>query len=99
MYEVDHNRVWEIVLEAIKAANSTSEFTGEDAQLVSSFATPRGTSTTSSNVESFDVGSIFGLLARDDLYRAVELAKNFTTDAPRATATLAIIRSVLEQKR
>ncbi|MDT5062255.1 MAG: hypothetical protein QOH63_2714 [Acidobacteriota bacterium] len=99
MYEVDRTRVWEIVSEAIKAADSTSGFTGEDARLVSSFATPHGTSTTSSNVESFDVGSIFGLLARDDLYRAVELAKNFTTDAPRATATLAIIHAVLDQKR
>jgi hypothetical protein len=99
MYEVDRTRAWEIVSEAVKAANSTSEFTGEDAQLVSSFVTPRGTSTTNFDVESFDVGGIFGLLARDDLYRAVELAKNFTTDAPRATATLAIIRAILEQKR
>jgi hypothetical protein len=99
MYEVDHNRGWEIVAEAVKAANSASEFTGEDAQLVSRFVTPRGASTTNFDVESFDVGGIFGLLARDDLYRAVELAKNFTTEAPRATATLAIVRAILEQKR
>lgn len=99
MYEVDHNRVWEIVSEAVKAANSSSEFTGEDANLVSRFVTPRGNSTTSFNVDSFNVGGIFGLLAKDDLNRAVELAKNFTTDAPRATATLAIIRAVLDQKR
>jgi hypothetical protein len=99
MYEVDHNRGWEMVAEAVKAANSASEFTGEGAQLVSRFVTPRGATTTNFDVESFDVNGIFGLLARDDLYRAVELAKNFTTEAPRATATLAIIRAILEQKR
>jgi hypothetical protein len=99
MYEVDHNRGWEMVAEAVKAANSATEFTGEDAQLVSRFVTPHGATTTNFDVESFDVNGIFGLLARDDLYRAVELAKNFTTEAPRATATLAIIRAILEQKR
>jgi hypothetical protein len=99
MYEVDHNRGWEMVAEAVKAANSASEFTGEDAQLVSRFATQGSATTTNFDVESFDVNGIFGLLARDDLYRAVELAKNFTTDAPRATATLAIIRAILAQKR
>jgi hypothetical protein len=99
MYEIDHNRGWELVSEAIKAANSASEFTGEDAQLVSRFVTPHDATTTNFDVESFDVGGIFGLLARDDLYRAVELAKNFTAEAPRATATLAIVRAILDQKR
>jgi hypothetical protein len=99
MYEVDHNRGWEMVAEAVKAANSASEFTGEDAHIVSRFVTPRGATTTNFDVESFDVNGIFGLLAKDDLYRAVELAKNFTTEAPRATATLAIVRAILAQKR
>lgn len=98
MYEVDHNRGWEMIAEAVKAANSASEFTGEDAQIVSRFVTPHGATTTNFNAESFDLNGIFGLLARDDLYRAVELSKNFTTEAPRATATLAIIRAILDRK-
>lgn len=99
MFELDHNRAWEIVAEAVKAANSASEFTGEDAQLVARFASGRGATTTNFDVESFDLNGIFGLLARDDLYRAVEQAKGFTGEAPRATATLAIVRAILEQKR
>jgi hypothetical protein len=98
MYEVDHTRSWEIVAEAVKAANSSTGFTGSDAEIVSRFQTSRGTSTTNMTVESFDLNGIFGLLARDDLFRAVELAKTFTGEAPRATATLAIIRAILEQK-
>jgi hypothetical protein len=99
MYEVDRMRAWETLSEVIKAANTSTDFTGTDAQIVSRFQTARGTSTTNFNVESFDLSGIFGLLARDDLFRAVELAKSFTNEAPRATATLAIIRAVLEPKR
>ncbi len=98
MYEVDRTRAWEIVAEAVKAANGATGFTGSDAEIVSRFQTSRGTSTTNMTVESFDLNGIFGLLARDDLFRAVELAKTFTNEAPRATATLAIIRAILEQK-
>jgi hypothetical protein len=57
-----------------------------------------GTTTSNFNVDSFDLEGIFGLLAKEDIYRAVELARGFTADAPRAVATLAIARSVLEKK-
>lgn len=98
MYEVDRTRAWEIVGEAVKAANSATGFTGSDAEIVSRFQTSRGAWTSNMTVEIFDLNNIFGLLARDDLFRAVELAKTFTNEAPRATATLAIIRAILEQK-
>jgi hypothetical protein len=99
MYEVDRTRAWEMVSEAVKAANSSTDFTGVDAQIVVRLKTASGNTTMNFNVESFDLNLIFGLLAREDLFRAVELAKSFTYEAPRAAATLAIIRAVLEQKR
>jgi hypothetical protein len=99
MYEVDKTRAWEVVAEAVKSANASTGFTGTDAQIVSRFQTSRGTSTSNFDVESFDLNGIFGLLAREDLFRAVELAKSFTGEAPRATATLAIIRAVLDKKQ
>ncbi len=99
MYEVDRNRGWELAGEAVKAANSAEGFTGADAQIVSHFKMHDGEVTSNSNVESFDVNQIFGNLAGDDLYRSIELAKNFTAEAPRATATLSIVRAVLDKKR
>jgi tetratricopeptide (TPR) repeat protein len=99
MYEIDRGRAWEVVSEAVKSANSATGFTGSDAEIVSRFQTTRGTSTSNFNVESFDLNGIFGLMAKDDLFRAVELAKSFTGEAPRATATLAIIRAVLDKKQ
>jgi hypothetical protein len=99
MYDIDRNRAWELAGEAVKAANSAEGFTGGDAQIASRFTTPHGATTTNFSVESFDVQGIFGRLASDDLIRAVELAKSFTGEAPRATATLAIVRSILDKDK
>ena len=99
MFEIDRGRVWEALTEAVRAANSVSLFIGEDAQISARFSTGRGTTTTNFTVENFDVGGIFGSLAKEDIYRAIEAAKGFTADAPRAIATLAIARAVLETKK
>ena len=47
--------------------------------------------------EDFNLLGAFRALARDDFLRSVETAKGFTGEAPRATATLAVARSVLEK--
>ncbi|HEX8493557.1 MAG TPA: hypothetical protein VF658_11990 [Pyrinomonadaceae bacterium] len=99
LYEINPSRAWEVLSEALKAANAVSDFTGEDAEIVSRFVTKRGASTTSFTVDIFDLNYIFSLLARDDLARAVELAKSFINEAPRAAASLAIVRAVLKQKQ
>jgi hypothetical protein len=96
--EVDKVRVWEAASEAVKAANSAADFTGEDAQIVARFQSRSGSSTSSFTVANFNLTEIFGSLALEDLYRSIELARNFTADAPRATATLAIARAVLVKK-
>jgi hypothetical protein len=98
LYELDHNRAWEVLAEALKAANAVSDFTGEDAEIVSRLVTKRGSSTTNFTVDIFDLNNIFSLLAKDDLARAVELAKGFSFEAPRAAASLAIVRAVLNAK-
>jgi hypothetical protein len=99
MFEIDRGRVWEALTEAVKAANSVAEFSGEDAQVSARFSSGRSTSTTNFTVENFDLEGIFGSLAKEDLYRSIELARGFTADTPRAIATLAVARSVLETKK
>ena len=49
-------------------------------------------------VPDFDIEGIFGKLANDDYDRAVQLARGFQGEAPRASATIAIARSVLKAK-
>ncbi len=98
MFEIDRGRVWEALLEAVKAANSLSEFSGEDAQIVARFQMGGGASTTNITVDHFDLPGIFSSLAKEDFYHTIELARSFNADAPRANATLAIARAVLETK-
>jgi hypothetical protein len=99
MFEVDRGRVWEALTEAVKAANSVAAFSGEDAQVSARFSTGRGTTTSNFTVEQFDLDKIFSSLAKEDLYRSIELARGFTADTPRAIATLAVARAVLETKK
>jgi hypothetical protein len=85
--------------ETIKTANSAEGFTGNDARMTSTLRFRNGVVMRSANVAEFDLLAIFRALAKDDLYRAIEMAKNFTGEAARANATLAIARTILEEKK
>lgn len=97
-YDINRSRAWEVLSEAMKAANANNDFTGEDAEIVARFVTKRGASTSNFTVDIFDLNNIFSLLSKDDLPRAIELAKNFNNEAPRSVAVLSIVRAVLKQK-
>jgi len=97
-YPLDRNRAWEIVGEAVRAANSVEGFTGEDSRLMLRLQTPNMNSMQTNSTENFDLPSMFQTLTREDYQRAVGLAQNFSADAPRATALIAIAREVLSEK-
>jgi hypothetical protein len=97
LIKTDRTRAWEILGEAIKAANSTEEFSGgERAPKFSMFATRNGTRFIQMPAEDFRLSDALTALAQDELERSVEIAKTFKYDAPRANATLAIARAILE---
>ncbi|HYX40796.1 MAG TPA: hypothetical protein VE821_03815, partial [Pyrinomonadaceae bacterium] len=98
-FEVDHARVWEQLPELVKTANALDNFTGEDGRLIGQFRGKGFASINSTTNDTFDLTGIFTQLAREDMNRAVEIARTFTGEAPRATATLAIARAVLEKKQ
>ena len=49
-------------------------------------------------VSEFDIEEVFSALANDDFERAVQLARGFQAEAPRANATIAIARAMLNEK-
>lgn len=67
--------------------------------LLSALQAPQMVVATSATAEDFDLLSVFRVLSRADLLRAIQTAKGFTGEAPRAAATLAIARSVLEKRQ
>ena len=95
---IDRNRAWELLAEAVKAANAAPDFTGADAGMAARVQTGGMSSTTNFPAPSFDLDGIFSALAREDMNRAVALAQTFTHESPRAVATLAVARAVLEDK-
>jgi hypothetical protein len=95
----DRDKTWDAVYDAVKAANSAEGFTGEDGVLRISLITKSMSSVRSSTVADFDVSGVFRDLARADYNRTVDLARGFEREAPRASAVIAIARSVLEEKQ
>jgi hypothetical protein len=97
LYELDQPRVWSLMPDLVKATNAAADFTGEDGNLVIKFQTKNHASIHSSSYDGFNLQPLFRKLAAADLNRAVELAKNFTGEAPRATAIIAVANTVLKK--
>jgi hypothetical protein len=94
----DRGKSWDATYDAVKAANSSEGFSGEDGVIRIGLQTKGMSSMRSSSVADFDVSGIFGELGKDDYNRTVELARGFEREAPRASAVIAIARAVLENK-
>jgi hypothetical protein len=97
-FEFDRNRAWEIMAEAVKASNAAPEFTGADSGLSARIRAKGMSMTTNISAPVFDLTGVFQTLAREDMNRALALAQTFTGESPRAVATLAIARAVLDDK-
>jgi hypothetical protein len=96
--KVDRARSWDATFDAVKAANSAEGFTGEDGRIVWRFQSKGQSSINTSTVSDFDLKGIFGSLATLDYDRAVELARGFQGEAPRAVAVISIAQAVLKEK-
>jgi hypothetical protein len=95
---INPTTAWNTMSEAIKASNSNATFTGEDGQLTILMNTKGVNMIDQTLVPDFDVAGLFQRLAKDDYEKAVELARGFEHEAPRANAVIAIARSALENK-
>ena len=95
---LDQGRSWDATFDAVKAANSAEGFSGEDGTIVLEFHSKGQRSVNTNSVAEFNVDGIFRQLAREDYDRAVELARGFQAEGPRAVATIAIAREVIERK-
>jgi hypothetical protein len=96
-FPVDRIRSWEVMDEVVKTANNSERFSGENVELHFPFATKSGLRITSVGGADFGLSGVLRSLAKDDLYRSIDLAKGFKNDAPRAVAVLAVASSLLEK--
>src|SRR6185369_2176907 len=92
---LDKTRSWELLSETIKAANSVPDFTGERGQ---SALTLEGKFSIRLSVElaaATDLTEALRQLAEQNFYQTLDVSKTFRGDAPRASAMIAVARSVL----
>jgi len=97
--QVNRAGVWDVMGDVIKAANSAEQFSGEDGQITFSLVSKGMNSIHQNSSPDLDVAGVFSKLAEEDYDKAVELARGFEREGPRANAVIAIARSVLEEKK
>jgi hypothetical protein len=96
---IDRAKSWEAAAEAVKAANAAESFTGEDGVIRISLLIKSGSSVRTTSSGEFNVTGIFTELAKEDYNKTVEVIRGFQHEAPRASATVAVARMVLEDKK
>ena len=97
---VERAKSWDTVNDAIRAANSVESYLGEDGfNIRVSVHTKNGGSDISFRVPEFNLSGVFSELAKEDFSRTVDLARGLQREGPRANATIAIARAVLEEKK
>lgn len=96
--DIDRARAWETMLEIAKAANSAEGFNGEDGRLTMRLQSKNMTSMRTSTVDEFNLPGIFRVLSQENASQAIEIARSFDGEAPRATALIAVARALLADK-
>lgn len=95
---LDGVRAWEIAFDAVKAGNAAESFTGEDSVVRVGLRSSTQIFQRADPNPDFDVKEIFGKLATTDTDRTIELARAFQAEGPRAIATIAIARALLNDQ-
>jgi hypothetical protein len=95
---LDRARTWELMLEIAKASNSAEGFSGEDGRLAMQLRTKNMSSMHASTVDEFNLPGVFRKLSQENPTQAVEIARSFEREAPRATALIAVARALLSDK-
>jgi hypothetical protein len=86
------------MLEVAKASNSAEGYNGEDGRLIVRLQSKNMTSMHTSSVAAFNLLGVFRALAGENATQAIEIARSFEAEAPRATALIAIARQLLSDE-
>ena len=96
--EVEPERKWETVLDAIKAINNAVGYTGNEEELSVSFRTRNNIQMMQVPAPSISLVGLFESLADKDVYQAAEMARGITNESARAIALLAAASSAFAKE-
>ena len=97
--KLDKVRSWQLLSETVKAANALPDFTGDNGRtsqlLEGKFSINMTTELTSPTA----LTDLFAGLTEDNFYQAMDAARTFSGDAPRAMVMISVARAVFDEKR
>ena len=97
--KLDKVRSWQLLSETVKAANAVADFTGDNGRtsqvLEGKFSIQMGTELTTPTALS----DLFASLSEDNFYQAIDAARTFSGEAPRAMVMISVARAVFDEKR
>jgi hypothetical protein len=97
--KLDKVRSWQLLSETVKAANAVADFTGDNGQtsqlLEGKFSIQMGTELATPTA----LTELFAGLAEDNFYQAMDAARTFSGEAPRAMVMISVARAVFDEKR
>jgi hypothetical protein len=96
---LDRTHAWEMMLEVAKASNSAEGFNGEDGRITMQLRTKNMSSMRISTIDEFNLQGVFRTLSQENASQAIEIARSFENEAPRATALIAVARALISEKK
>jgi hypothetical protein len=99
LYEIDPSRTWEMANEIVSSANKSKDFTGEDSRIIVRLTLKGTRAEKSFSPSDINLSSLFGRLAKEDMYVAINIANDFAAEGSRATALISIARAILDEPR
>lgn len=99
MVTIDRQRSWAMANDIVKAANSITGFTGEEARLSARLRSRNVFAMINAEEPSFSITNYFAMVAGQDLSTALSATNELTGEPVRVTTSLALARAVLERPR
>jgi hypothetical protein len=96
--KVNKARNWELLSETVKAANAVPDFTGESGQTAWNLEGKFSIRMSTELASPTDLKQVFENLTKEDFYQALDAARSFSGDAPRALAMISVGRAMFEKK-
>ncbi len=95
--KVDKTRNWELLSETVKAANAVPGFTGENGLTSLTLEGKFGIRMSTELAAPAELAQVFEGLTKEDFYQALDAARSFSGDAPKALAVISVGRTMFKK--
>ena len=96
--KLDKVRSWQLLSETVKAANAVADFTGDNGRTSQLLEGKFSIDMTTELATPTALTDLFAGLVEDNFYQAIDAARTFSGEAPRAMVMIAVALAVFDEK-